>query len=401
MKSNESYQKINTGSIETYALSFPKKEENVYAQLFVRAGYCFAEPGERFIPHLLEHTISNKMMQNELDFEAYSGTEHLTFYLQSKKENFTKDFEIFIKSIFDNDFPKENYENEKKALVNELIDKGAEFESKSFADLSKIRYKSIYYSRDLFNKKDVQESKISEIKKYQEKYFKDKNVKLFLGARQFDDKTLNKVKKIISNTKILKGKRINFPKPGQYSKKCYIKEKYDSPKSHLIMTWPCPSYEQSIEDRIGINIIREVLVSGYKAVLFQKLRTEHGIVYEIDAETIMMEKVGAFSINVAVEKDNIKKTIEIIKTSIDEIKNGKIDKKLLGKIIEDHIDSNKKEWSSNNRFDWIVGDLVDFDEVHDVKDLNKINRSVNIDFLSKVAKKYLDHEYLNIIEYSK
>ncbi len=61
-------------------------------------------------------------------------------------------------------------------------------------------------------------------------------------------------------------------------------------------------------------------------------------------------------------------------------------KEIFRKLINDHIDSNKKEWGSNNRFDWIVGDLIDSGEIHDAKEINKINESIDLNFLSQVAK---------------
>lgn len=401
MKDNKYYKKIDTDSIEAYVSFFPKKEEKIYAQLFVRAGYCFADPGKKFVPHLLEHAIANKLMQNELEFEAISGDAYLSFFLESKKNDFIADFEKFINSIFEYDFPKESYENEKMALINELVDKGIKLENRTYNKLSQIRYKTKHYSRDVFDKKNIQDSKISEMKKYHQKYFKDKNIKLFLGARELGSEKINKIREIIKNSNILKGEKTVFPEPGDYSKKCYLKEKFDSPKAHLTMVWPCPSFIQSTEERVGINTIRDLLVSGYKSMLFQKLRIKSSLVYDIYAETIMFGKAAAFAIYVAVEKNDITKTIKIIKKSIDEIKNAKIDKKLLKKIVDDQIDSNRKEWASNDRFWWIVGDLMDFGRVYDAREIKKIDKSIGLAFLSKIANKYLDHKYLNIIEYSK
>lgn len=401
MKTNELFRKIDNNKIDTYVSFFPKKEDKIYAQLFIRAGYCFADSGKKFIPHLLEHVISYDFMENDLEFEGITGNEYLIFCFESKKKEFLDDFQKFMNSIFSKSFSEESFENEKMALINEMEDKSIKLSERSFVAHSQIRYKTKYYAHDKFNKTKIVKSTLSEIEQHRNKYFTDKNMKLLIGTRKIEDKTAEAIKKIINLANINKGTINNFPDPGQFSSKCYLREKYDSPKIHLSMTWPCPSLQQSIKERVAINVIRDLLVYSYKSILFQKLRIKNSTIYNVGSETFMLQKAATFSINLSVEKNKIDKTIETIKTSIDEIKKGEIDKKLFDKNISENIEANNREWDSNGRFSWVVSDLVDFDQVFDAKEHNKINKSLTMDYLSSVAKKYLDHNYLNIIEFSR
>jgi zinc protease len=136
----------------------------------------------------------------------------------------------------------------------------------------------------------------------------------------------------------------------------------------------------NIEDWTASFYLNHILAKGSKSRLFKSVREETGKTYGFSSKLVSYSKIGTVAINGKVSKDNLQKTIGIVKKTIAEFrKNGPTTKEIIdaksgyasydAKILKDHVKlaGRYNRWQ---RHGWSLDAMRNYQEIDKTIDLS-------------------------------
>ncbi len=106
-----------------------------------------------------------------------------------------------------------------------------------------------------------------------------------------------------------------------------VKQRPDLEQVHLILATPFPAAPDA--RRYAADLTASVVGGGTASRLWQKVREERGLAYNVGASTTMYQEAGVFSIFAATSPDQVEEVVEIaIREVRDVVKNGVADAEL-------------------------------------------------------------------------
>ncbi len=139
------------------------------------------------------------------------------------------------------------------------------------------------------------------------------------------------------------------------------------------------------EDKPVISMVRKLLSSEVSNILFNKLRTEEGLVYTADA--INNSRYGLFEIIAYTDKDKLEYAKEKMLECLEDLKNPEIVTPLLEELIKDYLIAKKE---SKDYKGYILDDMMDeyFEIIKPEKarlnQIKKINAKAIKDIVSRM-----------------
>ena len=365
------------------------------------------------VAHATEHmvykstaTISEKQINEELSrifgFQnAMTNYPYVIYYGTLLNEDLEYGLELFSDILINPSFPTKGFKEEIDVIKEELKEWDEEIEQ--YCE-DKLFFNSMENRRIKYpiigTKESLESLSLKNIEEFYNKYYCPSNCVITVISslefervkdmveRQFGmwqgKVSLKEVIKIETNINPKKGYFINHRKG------------INSSKVQIIF----PIHQLDNLEIKALRIFNQYFGEGVNSILFDTLRTKHGLVYDILTRVCHEEFIKIYKITYSTSHDNVQKSIDIIKEIIEDVKNLKNtitdeDIKLLAKsfrlkklFAEEQSVRLAKELAT---YDTMFGDYrLYLDESKDMEQLS-------VDFIIDTAVKVLENMSIQVI----
>lgn len=319
------------------------------------------EKGVLGISHLMEHLLTKSFEHLHDIFEtysigwnAYTSQNNIVFYFTGLDEYLTKYKKDIIESLTKFSITKEQFENEKKIVIEEYKD--------SFNDQLGSHYLNL--DRKLFDNynpigklQDLIDMKYMDILNFFEKQFFNvskiinvsKNSEFNLNTIDFLDNDINKIYEYLDDNEF------TFEKGNTFAD-----------KSSIICLSPFID-TNDMDDYLYIQFVNAMLSSGLNSPIFKEVREERQLVYSISMHMRRMNKQALNCIATLTSNDNVKEVIDTLKM----------------------IFKNRDKYLTKERFDIVKESVKISLEKMDINRHSNVNEYINPEGFS-ITKEFMD-----------
>ena len=263
------------------------------------------KPGWYGLSHLMEHLccksfdhIQEDFDKDGIDWNAYTSGNEIVFYLTGLDEKVNKWKNEFLELLGQFKITKEEFENERKIVLEELMD--------SFNGQTETHMLNL--SRKLFNeygpiglREDLEKLKFMDIINFWElQYSKPTKIINVSKGKPYKNNEIDFAERKID-------RKIEF---GDHKVPFELGNEFKD-KSSLVMLSPVID-----EDFAYVHFINAMLSLGLKSPLYQEIRESAGLVYYIHYYQSRMNQQGLNMIATQTSNKNIDKVIELTKKVI-------------------------------------------------------------------------------------
>ncbi|WP_317368377.1 pitrilysin family protein [uncultured Tyzzerella sp.] len=311
--------------------------------IFIKNGSINETPKNNGISHFIEHMLfkgtakrTAKDIAEEIDniggqLNAFTSKEYTCYYARVLDTHIDTAIDVLTDMIFNSKFDNLEIEKEAKVILEEISMYEDTPDDVIFTKLQKEIWKDspLGYSI-LGSKENVSSFKHKDFVDYINEKYVGENIVVAIGGSFDREKVLD----------IIKQKMINMPKgkPSVDADKKYIytpsrtKIYKDIEQLHLALVFE----GISIKDKYNysMSLLSTIIGGGMSSILFQKVREQYGLAYSIYAYNNGYINNGLFNIYVALNKEQLDKTINIIYKEIEQLKRNKITKEQIEKTKE-------------------------------------------------------------------
>jgi predicted Zn-dependent peptidase len=265
----------------------------------------FEKKGWYGISHLCEH-LQTKMIdhlqddfdRDGIDWNLWTSSNEICMYITGLDEKVNKWKNVIIDLIFEFKITKEDFENERKIVLEEYLDyfneqtqsHGLNLQRKLFNDFDPIGLREDLESMkfiDIINFWELQYSKPSKIINV------SKNKEFKSNLIDFENRTIDK--------------KIKY---GNYDVPLELKNGFKD-KTSIIMLSPIVE-----EDFNYIKFINSMLSMGLQSPLYNEIREKNGLVYYVHCYLSRFNNQGLINIATQTSNDKVDKVIELTKKVI-------------------------------------------------------------------------------------
>lgn len=280
------------------------------------------------VAHAVEHMVYkgtkkrseaeiNEELSNVFGFQnAMTNYPYVIYYGTLLSEDFEKGVELFSDILINPSFDEEGFPEEMKVIKEELNEWDEDLEQfcedklfiNSFNE-RRIKYPIIGTTKSL------ESMTLNDIKKfYKEKYFPENAVITVVTSLDFEcvketvDKYFGKWEST-ENREV--EKKINYEIP---ENKVFYDEKSDSKTCKIQAVFPIDKLNK--DELKCLRIFNQFFGEGVNSVLFDNLRTKNGLVYDVLTRVAHENYIKFYKITFTTSKDNVDKTLNILKQCI-------------------------------------------------------------------------------------
>ena len=374
-------------------------------------GGALSEGGKYGVAHATEHMVfkgTNKRSEGDINKElseifgfhnAMTNYPYVIYYGTLLGEDFEKGIDVFSDIIINPTFPKEGFKEEMDVIVEELKEWDEDIEQyledKLFLNAfnkRRIKYPIIgtFHSLKSLTLEDIKEF-------YNKVYFPSNTSIAIVTSLEFES-VVNIIEKYFGNW----NKEKNIIDEVYYEDEVsgtFEDLREDIKTSKIQIMYPINKLtEKEVQ---GLRIFNEYFGEGINSRLFDVLRTQNGLVYDVLTRVCHENGIKFYKVTLSTSKDNIYKALNLIDKCISDIEN------LKETLKEDDVLTWKKSFKLKRLFREeqsivLAKELSTYDTmfkdykiyVSETEDLNDIN----LEFILKTAKKVLQKPLIEIIK---
>ena len=263
------------------------------------------KPGWRGLSHLGEHLVCKSFDhlqedfdRDSIDWNAYTSSNEIVFYMTGLDEKVNKWKGEFVKLLGQFNITKEQFENERKIVLEEYMD--------SFNDQTQSHMLNL--SRKLFNdydpiglKEDLENLKFMDFINFWElQYAKPTKIINVSKNKKYKNNTIEFAERtIVKSTQF-----------GNYDTTLELNNEFKDKTSIAILS---PIIE---EDFAYVHFINAMLSLGLKSPLYQEIREKKGLVYYVHCYQSRMNNQGINTISTLTSNKNFDEVLEATKLVI-------------------------------------------------------------------------------------
>lgn len=262
----------------------------------------------------------NEDLSNIFGFQnAMTNYPYAIYYGTLLSEDFEKGIEIFSDILINPAFDENGFEEEMNVIKEELNEWDEDLEQycedKLFMnafDKRRIKYPIIGTSEDLDS------MTLYDIKKfYKENYFPENAVVTVVTSLDFQ-KVIKICEKYFGAWKTEKNNINNVALKYELpKKKIFYHEKKDSKTCKIQAVFPID--ELCEKEMKSLRIFNQFFGEGVNSILYDNLRTKNGLVYDVLTRVAHENYIKLYKITFTTSKENVDKTLDILKKCINGI----------------------------------------------------------------------------------
>lgn len=351
------------------------------------------------ISHFLEHMFfkgtkkrTAKKIAEDIEslggyLNAFTSKEHTCFYGRGLAQHINQTFEVLADMIQNSVFDPSEIEKESRVVIDELYDIEDspdelifdKFESNTFAGNS-LSLPIIGTEKNLksFTQKDL--------KKYVKEHYTFDNFYIVASGNVSHSNLLRLVDKYIKKDLRSTSKKERELKL-QPATDLFVEK--ETQQVHYIIGRP--TYGTKDKKRICVNVLSNILGEGSSSRLFQKIREENGIAYQINTFLNSFYDISTFGVYLSTNENSVHKAQSLIFEEIEKIKSKKVSEKELNRAKEYLIGNMLMSLeSTTNRMLRIAQSMIYFNKIKSVDETIKKIQSVTAEEIREIANEIFD-----------
>jgi predicted Zn-dependent peptidase len=351
------------------------------------------------ISHFLEHMFfkgtkkrTAKKIAEDIEslggyLNAFTSKEHTCFYGRGLVQHIEQTFEVLADMIQNSIFHPEEIEKESRIVIDELYDLEDspdelifdKFESNVFAG-NTLGMPIIGTEKNLcsFSQKDL--------RRFVKNNYAFENFYIIASGNVSHSQLLKYADKYI--TKEMKPAR-EFKRELKLLPAADLFVEKETQQVHYIVGRP--TFGTKDKKRIAVNVLSQILGEGSSSRLFQKIREENGIAYQINTFLNSFYDISTFGVYLSTNENSVNKAQSLILEEIEKIKSKKVSEKELNRAKEYLIGNMQLSLeSTTNRMLRIAQSMIYFNKVKPVEETIKKIRSVSAEEIREISNDIFD-----------
>lgn len=321
---------ITANGVKIYSYKNPALH-GFYISLFVKAGVMYETEQECGITHFLEHAVIrniNKLygmrLYSELDkkgveFNASTFSEMVQFYISGSSSEFEFGSDVISKALDSLVLSKDEIDAERKRIKAEIRESDEKNSLASFS--SKIVFEGTPLSRSIIGtNSSVDKINAKRLEEYRKKAFSSGNMFFYLTGN-FSDDDIAYLKSLIESKSVLKAMDnrdnvANVPKDFLNRRGDVSVKNADFAMARFTFDLDMTKFSVS-----EIDLIYDILLSGYNSKLFVEISEKRGLCYDISGGTERYKNIGTFHFSFELKQKNLYDAVGIVVDILREMKN--------------------------------------------------------------------------------
>lgn len=391
---------ISSSGIKIYLIN-SDKVNTVDITIHIPFGASSENEDEYGIAHYLEHMLfthtkkyNEKQINNLIDFYgAYINAEthydKTMYYINGIPEHTLKLFDIIHEIYFNGVITKDKFEREKNIIIQELKNETLIPGFKSDKLANELMFSDRYKKLVGGDVNDIHNITINKLNKFKQKYYTPENTTIIFFGKFNYDQVLNEIKRkfgplqdYIPQFNTMVQKLIKF-KHYHKTNINYIK----TDNEQIIVNFYFKTIDKTNVWNYKIQILINILTNSLTSLLTKKLRTDKGLVYNIDSSLITFRSCGFFNISFNCLNKNTDQCIKEVLTILCKLKKYYINEifvaKSINKIKTTLLNSsNNPKFELNNIIKSVTFGIVPLsvDEIFD------IIKNINVQEINYICK---------------
>jgi len=291
--------------------------------MWVRVGSVDERAKEAGIAHVFEHMLFKGTKKRgvgeiarEIDeaggyINAYTSLDMTVYHLVIASRYFDTGLDIIADALQNSSFDPQEFEKEKKVILEELKMGKDEPSTKAYEELLDTAYEKHPYKRPIIGYEEtVKGLTRDDILHFYKQWYVPNNMVLVIVGDFQTDGVLPKIKSSFASFKSSHlPERDIIAEPVQKSFRSKIS--YDDIKeANLNFAFHIPELKH--EDVPGLDLLAVILGQGESSRLYKKIKSDLNLVNSISAYSMTPKYPGLFLISASLEKEKIKEAIQAI-----------------------------------------------------------------------------------------
>jgi zinc protease len=373
----------------------------VTVQIWVKAGSIYEGPNEGGITHLIEHMIF-KGTQNRGpgavaaaieekggQINAYTSFEYTVYHATLPARYWGTALEVLTDAVRNSVFDQSELEREKKVVLEEIGMRNDRPEVTFFEAMMKNSYTSHPYRLPVIGTREsVSSFSREDILGYMAKHYQPNNFTVVVVGDVHYEPVINKVTEVFADlpNQNVEQQEVSEEPPVNGVRLFTMEDSVN--QSQMALVFPIPAFDDP--DTPVLDVLSGILGQGDTSRLYEQLRNEKGLVYNIHSSAFTPKYPGLLEITATLDQKQIKEAMLASLIEIFKLKYVAVDEQELERIkhsLESDFVFNLEKVEGQARvlgsFEALAGDPRE-DEY-----LEKI-RAVSLDDIKRVAQKYCD-----------
>ncbi len=385
--------------------------------IWVRAGTRHEKPREAGISHFLEHMVfkgTTKRTAADIirevervggEFNAFTTREYTCFHITLLNRDLELGMEILSDILMTSTFDAEEFEREKKVILQEIamVEEAPE-------EISQDLYYELLYGQHglgrsiLGTENSVKKMRRSDLIRYFRKHYRPDNMIVSVAGDVSPARVSRSLKQMTKRNWPDRPKRHISKREEGYQPSPKIREgmwwiKRPTEQAHIVWGVEVPKY--SSRDQTAIVLLASYLGGGMSSYLFQEIREKQGLAYTVYSSLNTFSDSGTLHVYVGAPSGQVSTCLKIIEEGAVRLCHQKITQEALDEVRESL--KGMMLMSSDNAESIMQSNAVDeiyFRELYPIEQVCEELDEVTPADIKRVARKIFSHRKRSILVYA-
>ena len=305
-----------TSGVNIYTYKNPTLH-GFYISLFVRAGSMYEDEGERGITHFLEHTLVRNVNKQRggalyptldreaLEFNASTYSEMVQFYVSGATEKFKIGAQILADVLSPISLSKSEVDTERRRIKAEIRESDDKSSLANFT--SDVVFEGTSLAGSILGTNSgVDKISTKRLEEYRGRIFTAKNI-FFYVTGNYTDEDISALSALVDSHSISGGSDLAVrdnvaPVPHNFGKRDADVRIKNADYTMIRFTFDVDMSRVSSQ---VLDLIYDMLLSGYNSPFFVEMSEERGMFYDITGATERYRNIGTIHFTYEVKEKNI------------------------------------------------------------------------------------------------
>jgi len=316
-------------------LGHPLKDvRSVSFSFWIRSGVITESDLENGMSHFIEHMLfkgtprlNSKEIAHASDLlggniNAYTTKEHVCLYGKVLDEDFMEALAILADMLNQPLMAEEDIEKEKKVVLDEIAMYNDTPEELGYDVLCKILFPETHYGMPILGTKEtVTAFEKDQLLDYYKKRFNTGEIIFSIAGNYDEDKTIAFLEEAFTHY-IGEAALVEIPSEEITVQSGYEYIEKDLEQIHVHVGFKGLKFNDS--DTYPLMALNNILGGTSSSRLFQKVREEHGLTYNIDTQPVFYKDSGFFNLYFSSSQGEVEESVKLIIEEFKKIKAGHI-----------------------------------------------------------------------------
>ena len=331
-----------------------KNAESVTIEVLLPVGSRYETKDLNGASHFIEHMMfkgtkrrpSSLLVAKELDslgarYNAFTSKDHTGYWIKAVDDKTEKAFDILSDMVFNSVFDKEEFEREKKVILEEV----KMYEENPLFHIEDMFEKVLFGNHPLSwlisGGPAVQKITRQKLMAYKEKFYQPNQMIVVVAGNIKNQEAVKLVKKYFGAYQG-KNNKNNFSQFKSEEKKSWPKTNIlfkDTNQVQIALGGLAYSYHHPNLE--AASVLSLILGGNMSSRLFNEIRVKRGLAYFVEMELGVYQDTGSFEIRAGVDKNRTEETLKVILEELNKIKKQGVSKEELTRA-KDYIEGTMK-----------------------------------------------------------